>query len=115
MSNADKRADSEMIDEMFAGFNVAELDAAMEAERDVLGTLAAPSSPSYDELMVKEALKGFKDAFAAVPGDKRRAYDEALDYNPKIIEIETRPERFLFFCNCEQDILYCFIGSQGAI
>ena len=104
-SSVENEDDAAMIQEMFQGFDHQELLEVTEAERDVLGThiTGTPTeSPPKDEAFRQQALQGFYDAMACLPIEKRCAYDHAQQTAPKIVQLETPPERFLKFChyNC---------------
>ena len=89
-------ADEEMISDMFSGYDSEELNAAMEAEQDVLGTRTTTFVEQKDASVVAKALEGMQEAIDAI--SQKDAYEEALDRAPRVVDIETPMERFLLGC-----------------
>ena len=93
------RADQEMIRAMFAGYDSSELNATMEAERDVLGSKAAAFVVPKDKSTIDLAVKGMKEALASIPEDQKSAYLDASERAPLIVETESPMSRFLLACD----------------
>ena len=86
-----------MIEEMFAGFDSEDLEAAMQAERDVLGTRAVGYVMQRNDEVVERACEGMKAALQNLPSKK--AYDEAVARNARVVECETPFQTFLLASN----------------
>jgi len=97
---ADNPADAEMIEAMFAdcGYNAQELNASLDAERDVLGSRHPPEAPPQPVVVVERARQGFREAVASLLPERRQAYDHARKQSPRTVELESPPERFLKAC-----------------
>jgi len=101
------------------GFNEEDLRETLQAEREVMGSshhsheentvqsrqseigsacsknsLNPPSSPSTTQAPAA-ALNGLQEALESLSGDRKQAYQEALAKNPRVVELETPPHRFL--------------------
>jgi hypothetical protein len=79
---------------LYSADEVAELDATMEAERDVYGSLAMPSVLRKEGSVAAAALQGLKDALAGLPQGRRQAYDEAVQSDLRVVEIESPPSDY---------------------
>ena len=88
-----------MIDEMFAGYDEAELQETMDAERDVLGTKTKSYILQRDESVVQAAIQGMQEAIAAIPPAQKEAYTYMLETAPTLLERESPLKRFLLVCD----------------
>ena len=80
----------------FSGYNAAELDDAMDAERDVLGSSSQISG--VEALSLAEGdleVKNFHEVMSSMPLEKRQAYEEAVQRSPHTVQLETPARRFL--------------------
>ena len=106
-SNLDESAI--MIESMFANYNPMELEEAIAAERDVVGSwLNVPWKQHATSW--QKALEGFTQALQDLPASRKEAYTQAMQYNPQIVQIETPPEIFLLAT--END--YCAAAARMA-
>ena len=67
---------------MFAGYETAELDAAMEAERDVFVTRTVSYVQRQDVKVAQAARQAFEDALQGM--QQKEAYENALRCNATV-------------------------------
>ena len=113
-------ADQQMIQELFHQYDDAELAHVQAIERDVMGSYhhdhhhdpgstsssssdaidstSNSTSMSSEEGLLQDALKGFHEALLQITTAQKKAYNEALKLNPRVVAIETPPERYLQAC-----------------